>query len=114
MPGGVQPATLVTTSEVPPPQSTLTDDGMVLHEWVDGDDVIVQASGQVAIDLIGEDVDTGDPVEAADGSTRWVMPVGDWVVGSVQVRFYEGECPYVFWLPAGTTEDQAREFVRSF
>lgn len=53
------------------------------------------------------------PEYAVDGATgEWLlMPVGDWGVSEVQVRTVRDGCPYVFWLPAETTEDQARAIV---
>lgn len=108
-------------SEPGAPVMAPNDEGWELVEWGSGDNRVSQVSGADALAATGGEEAMFDPAhypdsQVAQGLTgeRLIMPVGDWGLGMVQIRSTEGDCHYVTWLPAGTTEQQARDFAATF
>jgi hypothetical protein len=81
-------------------------DGRRTVRWGSGDDRVVLAVGW---DPFG-DLPEGEPAEIR-GQPATAILIGDESVGEVAVRWEEGGCTYVAWLPAGWTLEQAREYA---
>lgn len=87
--------------------------------WGRQDNRVVQAAGKTALEATGEDgFDTAKWLAAqtvtVDGVDRFVIPVGDYGVSEVQIRFIVAGCPYINFLAAGTSETDAMDFAGRF
>lgn len=68
--------------------------------------------GSLIIQRVGVGLPDFSLAEISSDKQYLVMPVGDWGVSEVQVRFEKGDCQYITWLPPGTTENDARDFAK--
>lgn len=87
--------------------------------WGDGENHVAQFAGTAAIAIAGgHDIEfdaehfPDDQIVRTASGVHIVVPVSEWGVGNVQIRFSQDDCHYVNILPPGVSQEDALEFAR--
>lgn len=99
----------------PPGPGTPTADGLGVA-WGAGRNQVIQFAGAAAREAAGQGGYRQEHWPAyqtvsVDGVERFVIPVGDFGVSSVQIRFVLEDCPYLLFLPAGTSQQASMDYA---
>lgn len=94
-----------------------------MEVWGNGDDRVMVGRGRElftsdppqahAQNFMPDDFPDYQQVEK-DGVVRHVLPVGDPPLGFIQVRFVQGDCPYILWIESGHTLEEAMDYATRF
>lgn len=107
------PLNMSSQPQAPRITSVSMDQGIEGYEIAADGMTITQVFGDQAKSVVGDDVfEYGQEISNENVNSAWLVPVGDWGVGSVQVRFINEGCNHVIWLESGTPEAAAIEFAQ--